>query len=135
MIPWTSRRLLTALAFVVAGTAHAHETQSTRVREVVRAQGYLGSEPGAGTTVRTVELTVLGEPRRLHATEWQSFRLDDLPESQPPADTPRFVLQGTRQQLRRVRDARRDQVLTILAERRPGSRDLFLLAVDLCPRD
>jgi len=30
---------------------------------------------------------------------------------------------------------RTDQRVTILAERRPGSRDLFLLAVDFCPAE
>jgi hypothetical protein len=130
-----SRRLLAAFAFLVVGTAHAHEAPSTRVREIVRAQGHLGGEPSTGAIVRTAELTVLGEPRRLYATEWRTFRLDGLPESEPPSDSAPFTLQGSRQQLRRVRDARRDQLLTLLAERRPGSRDLFLLAVDLCPPD
>jgi hypothetical protein len=95
-----------ALAVVFAGTAYAHETQPTSVREIVRA----------------------------HATEWRSFRIGDLPDTPPPPESP-LTLQGAREQLRRLRDARRDQLVTILAERRPGSRDLFLLAVDLCPAD
>ncbi len=50
---------------------------------------------------------------------------------QPEAPEPELV--GDRAVLRRVITARPDQVVTILAERRPGSSDLFVLSVDRCP--
>jgi hypothetical protein len=121
-----------------SGSTYAHETAPIRVREIVRVQGWVGAEPpqaAKDAVVRTADLTVLGESRLLHAIEWRTFRLDEVPDPPPAAPTTTFTLQGSRQLLRRVRDVRTDQRVTVLAERRPGSRDLFLLAVDLCPAE
>jgi hypothetical protein len=128
--------LLTAAA--LHGSTQAHETAPSRVREIVRVQGWVGTEPPPDATdavVRTAELTVLGESRLLHAIEWRTFRLDEVPDAPSAAPTTTFTLQGGRRLLRRFRDVRTDQRVTILAERRPGSRDLFLLAVDFCPAE
>jgi hypothetical protein len=48
-----------------------------------------------------------------------------------PADS--YTLQGPRPLLARFAGARPDQLVTILAEHRPGGSDLFVLAIDLCP--
>jgi hypothetical protein len=101
----------------------------------VRAQGYFGTPPAGATAARTVELAVLGETRPLHATEWRRFAAE---EKQAPAETEepgRITVQGARADLQRLKKARPEQRVTLLAERRAGSTDLFVLAVDLCPSD
>ena len=45
----------------------------------------------------------------------------------------RLVLQGPRELLARFAAARADQTVTMLAERRLGGSDLFVIALDLCP--
>jgi hypothetical protein len=55
-----------------------------------------------------------------------------VPPSEPQPGS-RFTLQGPRDLLARFAAARPEQTVTILAEHRPGSSDLFVLTLDLCP--
>jgi hypothetical protein len=115
--------------------AYAHDPPRPRSREIIRAQGYFGTPPAGAEAARTVELAVLGETRPLNATEWRRFAVE---EKQTPADTEepaRIIVQGARADLQRLKKARPEQRVTLLAERRTGSTDLFVLAVDLCPSD
>ncbi|MFN8644106.1 MAG: hypothetical protein U0802_21540, partial [Candidatus Binatia bacterium] len=75
---------------------------------------------------------VLGQKLPFTASEWRVFAFaDDETIKRPEPPEPQLV--GDRGILRRVSTARPDQRVTILAERRPGSADLFVLAVDRCP--
>ena len=119
------------LALALAAPAAAHNVASHAVRELVRIQGQLGTAtpPPNG---RQLTFTVRGQRLPFTASEWRVFAFaDDETVKQPEAPEPELV--GDRAVLRRVITARPDQVITILAERRPGSSDLFVLSVDRCP--
>lgn len=79
-------------------------------------------------------VVVRGEEKKFHVTEWQMFAVDPVAAaSTPPPEPRRIVLQGEPRFLERFATARAGQTVTILAERRPGSSDLFVLALDRCP--
>lgn len=130
------KAVVVALALVVAAfaTAAAHDPPRMATREMVRIQGHRGAAPKAAKVVREAVLVALGTEHRFYATDWQRFGFS---EEQPggPAVEPhgRLVLQGKREDLARFAAARPAQTVTILAERRPGSADLFLLTLDFCP--
>ena len=113
--------------------ATAHEAPRPRAREIVHAQGYLGQPPAGVATLRTLELAVLGETHRLQVTEWRRFGTEENQEPARGEEPARIIVQGMRTDLQRLRKARPEQRVTLLAERRTGSTDLFLLALDLCP--
>lgn len=119
------------LLAATAGRAPAHDVASHAVRELVRIQGQLGTAtpPPNG---RQVTFTVRGQRLPFTASDWRVFAFaDDVTLKQPEAPEPELV--GDRALLRRVITAQPDQLVTILAERRPGSSDLFVLTVDRCP--
>jgi len=113
----------------------AHEPTRPRAREILRAQGYLGKPPAGAPALRTVELAVLGETRHLHATEWRRYAAEENREPVEIEEPARITVQGARADLQRLKKARPEQRVTLLAERRAGSTDLFLLGLDLCPPD
>jgi len=124
------------LAVASTGVAHGHKTKAhSGVRELVRIQGYRGGSTVEVPVVRTVAFIVLGEEHSFRATTWRRFGLNDGTESASEEKATRFTLQGDRTTLRRFSKTRSDQLVTILAERRPGASDLFVLALDLCPAD
>jgi hypothetical protein len=116
-----------------ARSAGAHEPSRMNTREIVRMSGWFGTPPAGVTVAREVTLTVQGKQRQLHAADWQVFALvTDQSETIAPAPET-ITLQGTREFLARIAGARGEQRVSILAERRPGSGELFVLALDLCP--
>lgn len=132
----TARALLLAasagLAALVPGAAVAHDPAPAVVRELVRLQGYRAPAPAGVAVQRELSVVVLGQTLRFAAEEWRRFA---LAEAAAPAVEPVAVtLQGDRALLRKVSTAADGQQVTILAERRPGSADLFVLTVDRCPR-
>lgn len=128
--------LVVALALVVAAfaPAAAHDPPRMATREMVRIQGHRGTAPKATKVVREVVLVALGTEHRFYATDWQRFGFSEAETGGPTAEAhERLVLQGKREDLARFAAARPAQTVTILAERRPGSADLFLLTLDFCP--
>jgi len=122
---------LAVLALVLP--ARAHEPSRVNTREIVRMSGWFGTPPAGTTVARDVTLTVQGKQRQLHAAEWQVFALvSDQSETIAPAPDA-LTLQGTRDVLARIAGARGEQRVSILAERRPGGGEIFVLALDLCP--
>ena len=75
----------------------------------------------------------MGKQRPFHAVDWQVFALvtDQKETIAPMPDT--LTVQGTREVLARIAGARGEQRVSILAEHRPGSGEVFVLALDLCP--
>jgi hypothetical protein len=127
------RPLLLAIALLAAAAppAAAHEAEPVSAREFVRLQGYLAPPPAGVTTHGEMALTVLGQPVRFAVAEWQRFAVQaDLTADDRPTQG---TLQGERALLRRVSAAKPGQRITILAERRAGRTDLFVVAVDRCP--
>lgn len=123
--------LIGAVLLLAAGAAPAHDIVSHAVRELVRIQGQVGTA-AIPSTGRQVTFVVLGQRLPFAASEWRVFAFaDDETVKKPEAPEPQLV--GDRGLLRRVSTARPDQRVTIFAERRPGSADLFVLAVDRCP--
>lgn len=121
---------LTLAALLVVAPAVAHDVKAPAIREMVRLQGRLGdAAPAPGGMKLT--LTVLGQPRPFTADEWRIFAFAEV--AQQTTLPPALQLVGDRSLLRRITTASSDQRLTILAERRPGSPDLFVLSVDRCP--
>ena len=133
MKPPRSRIRLAVAAFAVgalAGTAGAHPPPKMVLRESVRLQGSRrpdGDAPGGRMTLRA-----LGTDHPFATFSRQAFALVDEGQ-EPPAVGDRYTLQGPRELLSRFTAARPEQTVTILAEHRPGSNDLFVLTLDLCP--
>lgn len=116
-------------------TAWGHPVQQPGPREIIRIQGYRTNKPPAGTK-RRLELRALGSPQPFATTDWQVFAITDTAPPEPDgivAGVQRFALQGSREDVARFAAARSEQRVTLLAERRPGSSDLYILALDLCP--
>lgn len=114
------------LATMAAG-AGAHPPESPSEREIVRLQGYV-AEPGEGQ--RRIAMLALGKEHVFAAVDVRVFGVS----AQHVADVgPTVLLQGAREDVFRVVSARPQQRVTILAERRHGSTELFVLTVDLCP--
>ncbi|MGD9762181.1 MAG: hypothetical protein AB7V27_00510 [Candidatus Binatia bacterium] len=124
--------MLLALALGAASAA-GHTASSAGTREVVRLQGNRLSAPTPVAAQRLVNLVVLGQPLPFAAADWRVFGFGEARAAEAAADPRELTLQGDRSQLHRIASARPEQRITILAERRPGSAELFLLAVDLCP--
>lgn len=132
IIERTLRAAVASLAVLLAtSAAPAHDIVSHAVREMVRIQGRFGTAP-APAGGRQVTFVVLGQKLPFTASEWRVFAFADA-ETGGPTEVPEPQLVGDRSILRQVSTARPDQRVTILAERRPGSADLFVLAVDRCP--
>ena len=127
---WTIAALMLAVA---PGASQAHEPSRKRTREIVRLAGWFGTPPDGAPVVREVAITVQGKQRTLHATEWQVYALVAEQKEQVAPAPESVVLQGARADLAVIAGARPEQRIAILAERRPGVGELFLLAVDLCP--
>jgi len=129
----TAAMLAIGIAMMTASPAHAHTFKTHPVRELVRLQGYRAPAPQGATDVRDITLVVLGQQLRFAATDWRVYAFTDTPDLPPREEPPQAILQGDRSMLHGITAARPDQQITILAERRPGSADLFVLTVDLCP--
>jgi len=124
-----------ALALVcctlVLGLAAAHPPPRAGTRDLVRLQGHTGAVTPPSTAT-PLTLVALGVERPFAASDVRTFGFADVPPVEPPPGT-RFVLQGPRDLLARYAAAGPEQTVTILAEHRPGSSDLFVLTLDLCP--
>jgi hypothetical protein len=124
-----------ALAFacciLLLGLAAAHPPPRTGSRELVRLQGHTGTVTPPSTAT-PLALVALGVERPFAASDVRTFGFADVAPAAPPPGT-RFVLQGPRDLLARYAAAGPEQTVTILAEHRPGSSDLFVLTLDLCP--
>jgi hypothetical protein len=119
------------VAALLATAALAH-TQRGAPPDMLRLQGYRAAAP-AGGNAQELRLTVNGREERFYATELRHFSLVDPRQASEPDTTAPFFLQATPETLSRFSAARPEQRITILAEWRPGRRDLFVLAMDLCP--
>ena len=103
------------------------------MRELVRIQGYKAPAPAGVDVSRELTLVVLGQQVRFAASEWRTFAFFDPTAMTPAPEPAQIMLQGERPLLHSITTARPDQRITILAEHRPGSADVFVLTVDLCP--
>jgi hypothetical protein len=115
-----------AVAVLLAGTALAHSPEPTVVRELVWLKGRR-----AGAEAPLV-LVALGAEHHFAVDDLKRFAVGQ--PSTAPDDHfghQRLVLQGPREVLARFAGARIDQTVMILAERRPGSTDLFVIVIEL----
>jgi hypothetical protein len=129
----TALRTLVVLCLAVwGGIAVAHPTQAnTPARELVRLQGHR-ADTKAGAGVTAIVIAALGLDHPFAASDVRTFGFADAGGDAAPVGA-HVVLQGPRDQLYKFTTARADQLVTILAERRAGGADLFLLTIDLCP--
>ena len=102
---------------------------------MVRIQGYRSPAPQGIQIAREVTFDVFGRQIPFAVTEWRSFAFHDPKAKPTPAEPTLIILQGERPLLHSITSARPQQRITILAERRPGSPDVFVLTVDLCPAE
>jgi hypothetical protein len=130
---WRVSTLIVVAAAFVPVVASAHDLSPKPERELVRIQGYRAPAPAGNQVDRELKLVVLGQPMQFAATEWRTFAFYDATGAPTPAEPTQMTLQGERALLHRITSARPEQRITVLAERRPGSADLFVLTVDLCP--
>ena len=130
MTPRSQLLVVVALSALLAPPfAVAHEPPKVVVRELVRLQGFRradGAAPAGRMTLRTQ-----GADHPLAATDRRVFALT-AEGTEPPKVGDRYTLQGPRALLARFGAARPDQMVTILAERRPGNTELFVVTLDLC---
>ena len=124
---------LAVLLLLGALPVDAHDLRRSAGREILRLQGFRGSAPKEFPAARPLTLLVLGEESRFFVTESQTFGGSEGETVPSPAAHERYELQASRELLGRFAAARPEQRVTLLAERRPGGTDLFLLSVDLCP--
>ncbi len=124
------RQLLGLLGALLLGsrTGLAHQLPPAADRDFVRLQGYRRADGDA--PAGRVELMAQGAAQPFAATAHDVYGLS-AEAAGKPGD--RYTLQGPRPLIARFTAARADQLITILAEHRPGSTDLFVLALDLCP--
>ncbi|MDG2304207.1 MAG: hypothetical protein P8R42_06040 [Candidatus Binatia bacterium] len=114
------------------GVSAAHEVQRTAVRELVRLQGYV--RPAKDAEAKDViELSVNGRALPFVVGDRQVFITVGAASRPATKEPTRVVVQGMRELLSRILHATPEQRVTLLGERRPGSAELFLAAVDLCP--
>jgi len=119
-------------ASVCAPPVAAHDMPRTAVRELVRLQGYF-LEAGAQAGGETLDVEVQGQVRPFRLVDRQVFIAVAAAGRPAEAEPARLTLQGTRELLARAAQARPGTRVTLLGERRPGSSEIFLAAVDLCP--
>jgi len=128
--------LLGAMLGLAVVPALAHKPSRVTAREFVRLAGTFAGDDAAATAKagETVAVTVQGRTRTFRVGDWQVFALvaEERADEKPPLPA-KLTLQGTRERTARVASARPEQRVAILAERRPGGSELFVLAVDLCP--
>lgn len=126
--------LVIGIMSIMAAAAYGHPVARQATRELIRIQGYRTAESPIGTQ-RRLQLVALGVEQPFAATDWQVYGFSDaVPAAEPTAPaSQRFALQGSREDLARFAAARPEQRVTLLTEHRPGSADLFILALDLCP--
>jgi hypothetical protein len=126
------RALLVLLVAAWSGLAAAHPTGAPPARELVRLQGHRSDTKAGDKTGPTMTVAALGVDHPFATTDVRTFGFGDAARDVAPVGA-RVVLQGSRDLLSRFTTARPDQLVTILAERRAGATDLFVLTVDLCP--
>lgn len=113
---------------LAAGPALAHQPERAVARELVWLKGRRGGD-GA-----PLVLVALGADHHFAVAELKRFPVgEDVVAPEGEFERARLSLQGPRELLARFAGARADQTVTILAERRPGRADLFVIALDLCP--
>ena len=127
-------RVTVGLFLVVAsvGDANGHEIKRTAVRELVRLQGWVRPATEAEKD-DVIELSVNGRVLPFVIHDRQVFISVGASGRPAEKESPRVVVQGTRELLSRIAEATAQQRVTLLGERRPGSAELFVAAVDLCP--
>lgn len=124
-------RLGRAAVWIVLWAALAgHAPERPPAREIVRLQGHRGAATDAGGGTALV-VSALGTEHPFVASDLRVFGFTEQASDDPVGQ--KVVLQGSRELLSRFANARPHQTVTILAERRTGSSELFLLALDVCP--
>lgn len=110
----------------------AAHTKARAVKEIVRIRGTLSSDPAACAD-GAVAVLALNRTIRLCAADVRRIAVStaEVAEQQPLPKT--FELQGERPLLARLAAADAGNRVILLGEWRPGRRDLFLFAVDVCP--
>ena len=108
--------------------ARSHQPQPVADRELVRLQGH--RRPDGDAPAGRIELTAQGA---VHPFAAGTLDVYGLSTEAPGKPADHYTLQGPRPLLARFVAARPEQLVTILAEHRPSSNDLFVLALDLCP--
>lgn len=126
-----------SLVAVLVGSPHllpAH-TNPLPIREIVRIRGTVAG-PGSPCPATEVSVRVLGKTVRLCGSDVRRIAVASAEkpgEEEMPAVL--YDLQGERAQLTQVSGAAPEARISILAEWRPGRRDLFLIDLDICRCD
>lgn len=121
-----------AILLFFGAPAPGHGPERVVNRQIVRLQGYRATPPADVKVVREIILVVHGKEQRFWAMDWRRFGVEQ-PSGVTPVERERLNLRADFADAARFTNARGDQRITILAEQRPGSADLFVLALDLCP--
>jgi hypothetical protein len=122
---------LLGIAAAAPRPVEAH-TKARAIKEIVRIRGTLPSDT-AGCADGAVSVLALNKTIRLCGADVRRIAVStpEIAEQQPLPS--RFDLQGERSLLARLTAAGAGNRVILLGEWRPGRRDLFLFAIDVCP--
>ncbi len=120
-----------ALTSFLTGGAAGH-SKPRAARELLRLSGVVHMTESSCAD-QWLTLQVLNQPIGFCAREWQRIavstaNVDDSQETLPR----RLDVQGERKELARLEKASAKSAVVLLAEWRPGRRDLFLISLDVC---
>lgn len=124
--------VLAAFLVLFASTGIARSSETRSARSFVRLQGHSVASPAEALAPDEMVLSARGVEHRFRVTDRRRFELGQAMVP-PTRERDRLTLQGDFDVLARFAKARPDQQMTILGEQRPGSGDLFILTLDLCP--
>ncbi len=115
-----------------AGPAWTHDIPRTAIRELVRLQGHVRPQ-GDAASHDVMALSVNGRELSFVVGDRQVFIAVGAAGRPTQKEPVQVVVRGARELLARIAGARPNQRVTLLAERRPGSAEMFVASVDLCP--
>ena len=123
--------LVAALSLSAPVLAH---TKARAAREIIRLQGSLkttGSDENE--CARAVSLRVLNTSVQICVNEMRQIAVATTEIAKVEVPPAGFEIQGERKDLARLTKLLVSDTVSILAEWRPGRRDLFLIALDVFP--
>ncbi len=119
------------VGLAAAAEVHAH-TKPRALKEIVRIRGTVLAAD-AECNSNPLQVRVLSRTIQLCESEVQRISVATVDIAADRDLPPAFDLQGERERIAPMIQAVAGHRVVVLGEWRPGRRDLFLLALDVCP--
>ena len=121
---------LTAVVLAFASPTHGH-TKQRALKEIVRIQGTVLDADGR-CEGEIISIHALNRTFRLCCAEVRRIAVATTKTSGDHAVPAAFELHGERERLFVLSSANSGDRVTVLGEWRPGAKNLFLIALDVC---